>query len=184
MLRAAVGRERSVRSVCQGLHLGVSELGAPAVGAMHVTCADESEHECVTAFQTGFAQYVLPALKFAQQSPFRLANLGGRYEWGAVPIAEDHYATESSRAAWKLLVVKVNAHVAVERTSTGLRFGVLERYGQSSACCGALSAVLAGDVQPFAAPIHDAFLSEGKDRLATLLDPARVDPEYRASTLR
>ncbi len=179
-LREAVGRERSVRSVCQALHFGVSELGSPSVGAMHITCADESEHECVTAFQLGFAQYVLPALKFAQQSPFRLANLGGRYEWGALPIAEDHYATEGSKTGWKLLVVKVNSHVAMMRGKAGRTFGLLERYGQSSSCCGALAALLGGDVPPFTDPVREAFLSEGQDRLAVLRDPAQVDPGVRA----
>ena len=57
-LRDVVGRERSVRSLCQGLHLGTAELGATSVGAMHITCADESEHECVTAFQHGFAHRI------------------------------------------------------------------------------------------------------------------------------
>lgn len=146
---------------------------------MHITCADETEHECATAFQHGFAQYVLPPLKFAQNSPFRLANLGGRYEWGAVAIAEEHYATEASKAAWKLLVVKVNAHVAVARRGTHRTYGALERYGRSSACCGALAGLLEGVVAPFARPLREAFTSEGKDRLAVLRDPALVPEPVR-----
>jgi len=180
ILRDAVGRERDVRGLGQALHLAVAEQGAPSVGAMHVTCADESEHECARAFRQTFAQYLLPDLKSAHPSPMRLATLGGRYEWGAVGIAEQHYATQGARGAWTLLVVKVNAHVAVTETRDGLAFGLMERYGRGSACCGALAAVLDGDVHPFAAPLHEALTSEGLDRLATLRDPARVDPAHRS----
>lgn len=179
-LRDAVGRERSPRGICQALHLAVSELGAPSVGAMHVTCADETEHECVTAFQQGFVQYVLPALKFAHVSPVRLSNLGGRYEAGSVGIAEQHYASGGGKGAWTLLVVKLNAHVAVSQTPDGPAFGVLERYGRRSPCCGALSLVLEGDERPFVAPLVEALRSGGRDRLATLADPARVLPARRS----
>ena len=178
-LKDLVGRERSVRGLCQTLHLVLSGLGAPAIGAMHVTCADESEHECASAFQHGFAQYVLPSLKSAHTAPFRLANLGGRYEWGAARIAEDHYATEASRTAWKLVVVKVNAHAGVVGQGSDQRFGVIERYGQESACCGAIREVLEDEVHPFVDPLEEALKSEGKDRIAMLLDEGRVLPRLR-----
>ena len=84
------------------------------------------------------------------------------------------------RAAWKLIVVKVNAHVAVKKVGGRRVYGVLERYGRSSPCCGALAKVLDGDVHPFAEPLREAFGSEGKDRLGSLLDPAQVDPAVRA----
>lgn len=175
-----VGRERSVRGVCQSLHHAVSGLMPRAVGAMHVTCADESEVECVTAFQNCFVPYVLPMLKTAHAAPFRLANLGGRYEWGAIHIAEDHYTTGRGSNHWILLVVKVNAHVAVDGEGEGATYGTLDRYGEPSACCGALAAVLAGSVHPFAEPLRHAFESEGLDRVAALTDPTRVKPAHRA----
>ncbi len=111
-LRELIGVERSLERVASALHFGAKQLGPPVTGAMHITCADESEHECIGAFQRGFVHYMLPPLKFAQASPFRLANLGGVYEWGAIRIAEHHYATEASHRDYKLLMVKVNAHVA------------------------------------------------------------------------
>jgi len=53
-LRELVGRERSLREVAEALHFLAVDLAAAAVGAMLVTCADETEHECVEAFQHGF----------------------------------------------------------------------------------------------------------------------------------
>lgn len=175
-----VGRERSVRGVCQALHHVVVGMNAPYVGAMHVTCADETEVECVTAFQSCFVPYVLPMLKTAHAAPFRLANLGGRYEWGAVHIAEDHFAVEIDDRKWELLVVKVNAHCAVAGEGEEATFGTLTRYGRESTCCGALAATLGGDVHPFTQPLRSALSSEGLDRIATLTDPTRVPPSQRA----
>ncbi len=103
-----LGQERSLGEVCQSLFHFSHALQASVVGALHVTCADESELECVTAFQRGFAQTLLPPLKFAVQSPFRLANLGGRYEWGAIGIAEDHYQAHTEGHGFKFILVKIN----------------------------------------------------------------------------
>ncbi len=58
-LREIVGVDRSVDHVSRVLCFVSETLRPPAVGAMHITCADESELECVNAFQRGFAQYVL-----------------------------------------------------------------------------------------------------------------------------
>ncbi len=148
-LRDLVGVERSVTGVSQALHLAVAERRPPTVGAMHITCADESENECVQAFLKGFVQYVVPPLKFGERSAVRIANLGGRYEWGAIRIAEQHYALVESGGADKLLVVKVNAHVAGQRERGVDTFGVLKRYASDSPCCGALHELLTGDHSPY-----------------------------------
>ena len=79
-LHELVGGERSLAEVAQALHFSSVGLSAGAVGAMLITCADESEHECEEAFQRGLAQYLLPSLKLGRRSAMRLANLGGRYE--------------------------------------------------------------------------------------------------------
>lgn len=179
-LTELVGAEHSVRGVAQALHHLVSAWAPPTTGAMLVTCADESEHECAAAFHTGFSQFVLPDLKMAHNPPFRLANLGGRYEWGAGGVAEDHFACADQRAPWKLMVVKVNAHVGVISDADGERFGKLERFGVESACCGALGMVLAGTPKPFAKPLEEALRSEGVDRIALLRDETKVDPRERA----
>lgn len=178
-LRRLVGLERSLNEVAQALHFDARQLAAASAGAMLVTCADEAERECAEAFQSGFVRFLLPSLKFGQQSAFRVANLGGRYEWGAARIAERNFTTESAARGFKLLAVKINGHVAAEQTADGQRFGVWRRYDRESACCGALNALLEGAVTPYAEDLRELFESEGFDRLACLRDPARVDPVYR-----
>ena len=191
-LRELVGHERGLKAVTQTLHFSADSLGASTVGAVHVTCADESERECADAFQHGFVRYMLPPLKPGSASTFRLANLGGRYEWGAVRVAEPHFATNDAGDRFKLLVVKINAHVALEdnpshhtRLSEGsetrpFTLGTWKRYGRESACCGALHALLEGRREPFAEELREGFSSEGYDRVAALLDESSVDPTYRA----
>jgi len=149
----------------------------PAVGAMRVGCADEVESECVDALHRHFARHVLPDLKVDSKAVFRIANLGGRYQWGAVRIAEDHYALARGADDWKLLLVKLNAHVAIREGSGPPAFGMMERYGAESAYCGALSALLAGSGEPFEAAFVDDFGFEGVDRLTALRE--HVSPEYR-----
>ena len=190
-LRQLVGHEKSLKEVTQTLYFSADSLGSAAAGAMHITCADESERECADAFQHGFVRYMLPPLKVDSASTFRLANLGGRYEWGAVRIAEAHFATREAGDRFKLLVVKINAHVAIEdhpSPQTGssempetppFTLGTWKRYGSESACCGALHALLEGHHEPFAEELREAFGSEGHDRVAALLDESRVDPTYR-----
>ena len=175
-----IGRELPLDDVNRALKSFVMGFRPPVVGAMHITCADESEKECVDSFQSRFVQSLLPTLKLAQQSSFRLANLGARYEWGAVRIAEDHYATPESQDSFKVLLVKVNSHVSVESTPEGLVFGKMDRYKTSSEYCGALHATMKGSHQRFVGRIREVFGSEGKDRLKILLDPEKVDPTFRA----
>jgi hypothetical protein len=165
-LRKLVGRERSMREVCQCLHFFATGISPSAVGALQVTCADETEFECVGVFQKKFVHFVLPRLKFAQQAPLRLANLGGRYEWGAIRVAEKHFATPDSRDGFKLMVVKVNSHTSKSEVDGEVRFGSLQRYDVPSSCCGALDALMRGRTQPFVSDLRDAFVSEGLDRVA------------------
>jgi hypothetical protein len=187
-----VGAEKSLTEVSQSLCFDVRSLDCASIGALHVTCADESEYECVEAFQHGFVRYLLPQLKSARHAAFRLANLGGRYEWGSVRLAEDHFATSPSETGSKLMLVKINAHVSFEplsgRTGTEsdpasdppFRLGVWRRYGRDSACCGMLQALLEGHAElPAAGELREAFRSEGVDRLALLRDERRVEPIYR-----
>ena len=175
-----IGRERDVDEVARTLYTVADELRAPVVGAMQVTCSDESERECIDAFQSNVVEHLLPSLKFGTRSRFRLANLGGRYERGAVAIAEDHYSTGEAAGAFKLLVVKVNSHVCAESTADGRRFGRMRRYDTESVYCGALHALMDGSELPFAKELGERFRSGGKDRLEILLDKTRVEPDYRS----
>jgi len=178
-LRTLVGHERPLREIAQALYFSSSAMAAPAAGALHVTCSDESENECAEALQRGFVLYMLPKLKFARQSAFRLANLGGRYEWSAVRLAEAHYASPETDKSFKLLVVKINAHVAYEELSdAAFRLGSFKRYGRESKCCGALHMLLQGDRQPYIDDLAESFESEGHDRVAALRDASRVEQRY------
>ena len=182
-----VGKERSLNEVTQALHFFADSLRPGAVGAVHVTCADESEMECVEAFRKGFAHYLLPPLKFAHREPMRLANLGGQYEWGAARIAEEHYVAPGG---FKLIVVKINSHVGVQLPTDPappgeipeVRLGVLRRYDSESPCCGALHALLEGSTLPFAERTRELLGSEGLDRESILRDDSKVDPATRMLT--
>jgi hypothetical protein len=176
-----IGREGSLHEVTRAIRNEVEALHAPVVGAMHLTCSDESERECLDAFQVGLVKDLLPSLKFARSSAFRTATLGARYEWGGVRIAEEHFAIEAARNRVKVMVVKVNAHVALDTDGHTLRFGQQLRYRKPSAYCGALHALLNGQRGfPALLDLEEAFLSEGLDRLTILNDPAQVEPDLRA----
>lgn len=179
-LHKLIGHEHDVDEVARTLYALAGDAQAPAVGAMHVTCADESELECAEAFRHGFAEHLLPRLKFGERSVFRIANLGGRYERGAVHLAEDHYSTLDAEQQFKLLLVKINSHVCVEQTGEGLRFGSMRRYDSRSRYCGALHALLEGLQAPYLEELRVAFASGGRDRVALLLDESKVPPPLRS----
>ncbi|MFT4543470.1 MAG: hypothetical protein ACI841_002304 [Planctomycetota bacterium] len=174
-----IGTEHSLADFDRSLRLYVQSMRPPVVGAFHLTCSDESERECVETFQRGFVRSLLPTLKFSAKSPFRGANLGGRYEWGAVRIAEDHFAMAKGAEDWKLLVVKINAHVGLERLSDGRRFGFIHRYGTDSPLCGALGGLLAGNTLPYANDLRLMFQAEEVDRIGPLLDTKKVSEHVR-----
>ncbi len=179
-LYGLLGQERDQNETTRLIRDYAKGEGAPVIGAHHVTCSDEAERECIDAFQRGFVRYALPSLKFFHQAPFRTANLGGRYEWGSIPIAEDHFALAKGAEAWKLLLVKINAHVSVENGPEGPRYGKLARYGSESVYCGAIDALLNERSLPFADEMHATFELEGIDRLATLRDTKRIPVEARS----
>lgn len=178
-LQDLIGVESELSQVSNALRQFAQDLGAPVVGGYHVTCSDEAETECAEAFQHWFVREVLPELKANSRAPLRSINLGGRYEPGAIQIAEEHYAAPKSRQAFKLLVVKINAHVGLRLSSDGPQYGWLERYGSKSACCGALAGLFAGSTFPAVEDLRETFASEGKDRLAVLADEGRVAAAHR-----
>ncbi|MCH9023238.1 MAG: hypothetical protein IID32_10820 [Planctomycetes bacterium] len=175
-----VGKEHPLVKVSQALQFFATSMNPSVVGAIQITCADETEFECIEAFQQGFVRFQLPRLKFNLQRPFHLTNLGGRYEWGAVRVAEQHYAVQRSSDKPKLLVVKINAHVGLEVTDSTYCFGKIKRYGQESTCCSALSELLHHAPDPFTVQLKEDFHSEGIDRLESLGDEKIIDPGHRA----
>jgi len=179
-IRDLIGVESELSQVGLALRHFAEELSAPVVGAYQVTCSDEVEWECAEAFQEHFCDELLPILEFERRSPFRSINLGARYEWGAIRVAEEHFATESSQEAFKLLVAKINAHVAVEDTRDGPVYGGVDRYGRRSTCCGALAGLFEGSLLPAIQELRQIFQFGGLNRLSVLADRSRIAPEHRA----
>lgn len=179
-LTTLLGAEHGIDEINLALRSDVEDKGAPVVGGMHVTCADESELECERGFQKHFVEPLFPELKYRERAPFRLMNLGGCYEWGAVRIAENHYALPETRDAWKIITVKINSHVAVSVEGDDPVFGPMDRYQTDSVACGALHSLLDGSSMPFAQNLWEVLASEGKDRVAVLRDPDQVEPSLRA----
>lgn len=175
-----IGREADLPRVARAIRLFAEDIDVPAAGGYHITCSDESEWECAEIFDRLFAQEMLPRMKMDRAAVFRTMNLGGRYETGAIHIAEEHFATFASRQAAKVMVVKVSSHVAVTRREEGFSYGSLKRYGENSACCGALVSLLSGGALPAVAELSEQFKSDGHDRLAELQDEQMIPPEYRA----
>lgn len=164
--------ERAVRAYVQGER-------PPVVGALQLTCSDEAEYEVAQVFRRDFVRALLPALHFDDKAPFHTANLGGRYEWGSAEVAEEHFANAKGAEDWKLMVLKLNAHVGAEEVDGKSTHGWLSRYGSPSPCCGALHALLAGDTRPFVKELAETFAIEGVDRLAQL----RAAPEEQRALL-
>jgi len=175
-----VGAEAGLPEVARAvLGLGRS-FDVAVVGGYHVTCSDETEGEVAEVFDKVLVETMLPALKPERRAAFRTMNLGGRYEPGAIRIAEHHYATRASGGRAKVMVVKINSHVAARSTADGPWYGRLVRYGVESACCGALGAMLEGAALPAAEELRRTFCGDGVDRIAMLGDASRVAPAERA----
>ncbi len=179
-IRLLLGVEHELDHVNTSLRRLAASYHAPVVGAMEITCADESECECIDSFQRCIVNDLLPDLKPLFRSPFRLANLGARYEIGAVAVAEHHFATIPAQTAFKVMLVKVNSHVAVTGSGPAMQFGKMLRYDAESTACGALHAMLGGGDLPFIRELRASFQSVESDRAAILNDPTAVDPNLRS----
>jgi hypothetical protein len=174
-----IGTESKLEATSGALREFVEELGPAIVGAHHVTCSDETERECSEVFHRWFVGRILPDLKSAYRAAFRTINLGGRYEWGSARLAEDHFALAAATGGFKLLLVKINSHVAVRHDGPEPEYGKFVRYDRESTCCSALAAMLAGSEMPAARALANLFASDDQDRAETLMDPRRVPPHQR-----
>lgn len=174
-----IGVEAPLPEVTRAIRGLAVSFNLPVVGAVHVTCSDETESECAEAFDQGVAKTLLPALKPDHRAALRTMNLGGRYERGSVHVAEEHFAPLAAPGSAKLVVVKINSHVAARATPDGMAFGTLLRYGAESHCCGALAAMFERTMVPAIGELQETFRAEGIDRLAMLRD-RRVRPAHRA----
>lgn len=174
-LSPLLGVEQSLDQVNYALKSAVRSHKPAHVGAMQVTCSDEAEREAAESFQRCFAQDMLPRLKHGQRGPFRSASLGGRYDWGSVRIAEANFAATPGKGEFKIMVVRVSSHCAAHRDHGDIVYGHFHRYGRESFACGALNGLLTGATMPFAQQLHEAFASEGKDRINYLREQVPND---------
>ena len=179
-IRQLIGTAYDAAVVARAIKEYVRGMDAPVVGAMHVTCSDGAEHECADAFHQELVQDLLPAYTFLNKAAFRTANLGARYEWNSVRVAESHFAGAAPGHAYKLMVVKINTHVAWDTSDTGPVFGRMRRFDAESTYCGALHSLIDGRRGPFLDLLREVYSSEGIDRLAMLRDPRKVAPEHQA----
>ena len=167
-LYEAIGVEKPMAEIERTLRAYVTGEKPPVVGAHLVTCSDGAEYEVAQVFRREFVRTLLPALHFDDKAPFHTASLGARYEWGSARVAESHFALAKGAEQWKLLAIKINAHVGADALPGHATFGILNRYGKASPCCGALAALLAGDLRPFSEELTEILGTEGVDRLAQL----------------
>jgi hypothetical protein len=178
-LHDLIGTECKLESTCGVLREMVAEFHPVIVGAHHVTCSDETERECAEAFHRWFCGRTLPDLKPAARAAFRTATLGARYERGSVHIAEENFSGPINGGA-RVVVVKIDSHVAVRDAPGGVAYGRLMRYGRESACCGALAMLMEGSPLPALRELAKVFALDGRDRLGVLRDAQRVPPAQRA----
>ena len=55
-----IGKENRLDEHARALREHMDHLHAGAHGAFHMTCSDESERECIDAFQQGIVNALLP----------------------------------------------------------------------------------------------------------------------------
>lgn len=177
-LAPLVGVERTLHDLHYALKVAARSVRAQVVGALHVTCSDETQFETTESFQTSFAADSLPRLKFAHRAPFLTTNLGARFEWDSLRVAEAHFAGAARTADPILTVVKISAHVGAGEPRRGLAVGKIDRYGTPSTSCGALAALLERARHPRGDELAETLRSEGVDRLELLRN--EVASEHRA----
>ena len=178
-LVATIGSETRPDAFARVIAALSQSLHAAVFGSIHLTCADELEYENTEAFRRGVASGLAPRFGCASPAPFRLSTLGGHYQWGALAIAEDHYAQTPSAARFKLMLCKINAHVGVEMKDGMPHFGMFQRGDRPTTCCGAMAGLLAGGQGPFLEHLRRSFEWDGQDRIALLNDADRTAPRER-----
>mgnify|MGYP006935323717 CR=1 FL=1 len=175
-LHSLIGREVRQTEVSRAVAHSIRRLAPKHFASLQVTCSDGRERETMEAFRSVVVREFAPG-ESSTRAPLRTVNLGGRYEWGAAPLALGHYCAPGDTNV--LHMVKLSSHVASWPGEDGPTFGVLERGGSPSTCCGALTHYLAGGAGSFIEELALSFASEGLDRTALLRDPAVVKPELQ-----
>ena len=139
-LESLIGRQTAldqvhgvVRRTAQGIERGVE------YGVCLVSCSDEFQGELRARFDRDVARPLSSPMVVGSRRVFSLSNLGSRLEPGAVGVANDHFTVESRQTGAKLLLIKLAAHVGMRVQGHETIWGEVDRFGQASPCCAALS---------------------------------------------
>ncbi len=164
-----IGRETALDWVHGDVRNALSSV-KPVVeyGMCLVTCSDEYQGELRASFDRDVAQSLMASLTLQQRRIFSVANMGGRVEPGALQLASDHFTVKSAKSGAKLLFVEIASHVGKLTVEHDATFGVLDRFGVCSSCCGALTLLLE---KPKGA---DAVRHPWFDQLSAFFGPQRL----------
>ena len=115
--------------------------GISAYGSCLVTCSDERQGILRGGFERDIAMPLISDVTNARDRVFSVSNLCGRLEPGAFALVDNHFTRPAARGP-KLLVFEIASHVGRIRQDHEYVYGHVERFGQRSPCCGALTSLL------------------------------------------
>jgi hypothetical protein len=115
--------------------------GISTYGTCLVTCSDERQGMLRGSFERDVATPLISDVTNARDRVFSVSNLCGRLEPGAFALVDQHFDRLVARGP-KLLVVEIASHVGRLREDTAYVYGQVDRFGQRSPCCGALTSLL------------------------------------------
>lgn len=168
-LQKLVGAEQALDAFHGALRRGVQSAARSATcGAVLATCSDEFQGELRTTFERDVARPLTSGSIVGQRNVFSLSNMAGRLEVGALELAQQHFAQRQSESM-RLLVVEIMAHCGVLATKGEWRYGIVDRFGVMSDCCGALARLIAGG-EEFAAVRHP-----WHEQLSAFFGPERLE---------
>ncbi len=153
----------TLRRAAQGLHERAE------CGTMLVTCSDEFMGEVRGAFARDVARPLTAQQMIGSRGTYAVANLGGRFEPGAIALADEHFARRPGSHAPQTLLIELATHVGRRRKGHESAYGEIDRFGRVSACCGALARLL--EAPPETAAVKHPWF----DQLSAFFGPARLE---------
>jgi hypothetical protein len=137
-----IGREQPLDQFHRTLKRAAAEDHATeAFGCGLVTCADERQGQTRSSFDREVAAPLISDAANPRDRVFSISNLGGRYETGALRLLDEHFTRLSPGP--RRLVVEIASHVGRAGQDGDFEYGLVERFGRKSTCCGVLAALLA-----------------------------------------
>lgn len=141
-LRQIVGTEVPLDQFHLMVRRAAANVGSVSnYGTCLVSCADERNGLVRGGFDRDVATPLISDVANARDRVFAISNLCGRLEPGAFALVNDHFIRPSARGG-RLLIMEIASHVGRVRVGSDHVYGHVERFGRSSPCCGALTALL------------------------------------------